>query len=460
MDCIIDYESYQSLKQSYDQLVDNNQLLESENESLTSSNRLLKRLLETLETIKTSLEQKVLIMTTQLNGIRSDQLVPFERELQCLDEDYCHLKCLLNRVEFDEEVDAEDRPLKTWVAFGGRGIRDPKVSYDISSGRDPQREAVPGCSDPGSIKEHKRIHSTEKQFRCEWEGAANDELNTGSYCKSILAASSSNGGQRVDENWIYSCLSTLYLQLDQFESESFELLLAQKKSKKFEKICELNQDRIDELKGWVEKHRYHIKQLETLMRMLDNETVEVDQIKKIKNDVEYYIESWQETDTENTPNANCGSRLSKCTTRPALRPLQNILMNQTLTPIGRSTEIPKPSTVIRKSVNGSVKQKTPIHERTMRSVGRKSYIPGYLERTVLDNSPNGLPFTPMTIMKKLRNNKTMNNTTAVNNTTVFNDTIESNKLKLKLISHLLYKKFNKNKSHANRKTNTVTTKDG
>ncbi len=26
------------------------------------------------------------------------------------------------------------------------------------------------CSDPGSIKEHKRIHSTEKAFECEWPG--------------------------------------------------------------------------------------------------------------------------------------------------------------------------------------------------------------------------------------------------------------------------------------------------
>ena len=57
-------------------------------------------------------------------------------------------------------------------------------------------------------------------------------------------------------------------------------------------------DRTEELKGWLEKHRYHIKQLETLMRKLDNSTVDVDQIKKIKDDVEYYIESSQDPDFE------------------------------------------------------------------------------------------------------------------------------------------------------------------
>lgn len=34
------------------------------------------------------------------------------------------------------------------------------------------------------------------------------------------------------------------------------------------------------------------------MRMLDNSTVDVDQIKKIKDDVEYYVESCQEPDFE------------------------------------------------------------------------------------------------------------------------------------------------------------------
>lgn len=36
--------------------------------------------------------------------------------------------------------------------------------------------------------------------------------------------------------------------------------------------------------------------LETLLRMLDNSTIEVDQIKKIKDDVEYYVDSSQDPD--------------------------------------------------------------------------------------------------------------------------------------------------------------------
>ena len=107
MDCIIDYESYQTLKSSYDQLMDCNAILEEENESLLNSNQILKRLMISLEAIKTSLEQKVLIL--QSNGSveyteqLTEQLVPFDRELQRLDEEYCQLKTDLNRLEFGDE---------------------------------------------------------------------------------------------------------------------------------------------------------------------------------------------------------------------------------------------------------------------------------------------------------------------------------------------------------------------
>ena len=72
---------------------------------------------------------------------------------------------------------------------------------------------------------------------------------------------------------------------------------------------------MDELKGRLERHRFHIRKLETLLRMLDNMSVEVSQvliyqfprttyhaivlqIRRIKDNVEYYIESSMEPDFE------------------------------------------------------------------------------------------------------------------------------------------------------------------
>ena len=66
------------------------------------------------------------------------------------------------------------------------------------------------------------------------------------------------------------------MQVDQFECE-IEALYAGGKKKKADKD---KHDRIDELKDWLEKHRYHIKKLEILMRMLNNESIDCDTVSK------------------------------------------------------------------------------------------------------------------------------------------------------------------------------------
>ena len=47
---------------------------------------------------------------------------------------------------------------------------------------------------------------------------------------------------------------------------------------------------------WVEKHRDHIQKLETLLRMLDNDQVQVQAIKDIQEEIDNYIENSQEPD--------------------------------------------------------------------------------------------------------------------------------------------------------------------
>jgi len=42
------------------------------------------------------------------------------------------------------------------------------------------------------------------------------------------------------------------------------------------------QEKLDELKARVERHRFHIRKLETVLRMLDNMSVEVKKVYKTK----------------------------------------------------------------------------------------------------------------------------------------------------------------------------------
>uniref|UniRef100_A0A4W5PX63 CCR4-NOT transcription complex subunit 3 n=1 Tax=Hucho hucho TaxID=62062 RepID=A0A4W5PX63_9TELE len=124
------------------------------------------------------------------------------------------------------------------------------------------------------------------------------ETKTKAYSKEGLGlAQKVDPAQREKEevgNWLTNTIDTLNMQVDQYESE-VESLSVQTRKKKGDKE---KQDRIEELKRFIEKHRYHIRMLETILRMLDNDTLPVDSIRKIKDDVEYYMDSSQDPDFE------------------------------------------------------------------------------------------------------------------------------------------------------------------
>ncbi|XP_035861766.1 CCR4-NOT transcription complex subunit 3a isoform X3 [Sander lucioperca] len=124
------------------------------------------------------------------------------------------------------------------------------------------------------------------------------ETKTKAYSKEGLGlAQKVDPAQREKEEtgqWLTNTIDTLNMQVDQFESE-VESLSVQTRKKKGDKD---KQDRIDELKRLIERHRFHIRMLETILRMLDNDSIPVDSIQKIKDDVEYYIDSSQDPDFE------------------------------------------------------------------------------------------------------------------------------------------------------------------
>uniref|UniRef100_A0AAR2IZD8 CCR4-NOT transcription complex subunit 3 n=1 Tax=Pygocentrus nattereri TaxID=42514 RepID=A0AAR2IZD8_PYGNA len=124
------------------------------------------------------------------------------------------------------------------------------------------------------------------------------ETKTKAYSKEGLGlAQKVDPAQKEKEEvgqWLTTTIDTLNMQVDQFESE-VESLSAQARKKKGDKE---KQDRLEELKRLIERHRYHIRMLETILRMLDNDSVQVDAVRKIKDDVEYYLDSSQDPDFE------------------------------------------------------------------------------------------------------------------------------------------------------------------
>jgi CCR4-NOT transcription complex subunit 3 len=123
------------------------------------------------------------------------------------------------------------------------------------------------------------------------------ETKTKAYSKEGLgAAQKLDPSQREKgdiSNWLQNSISNLQIQIDKFECEIESLIAGKKK-----KLDKEKQEKMDDLKAKLERHKFHIAKLETLLRMLDNDSVNIDQIKNIRDDVEYYIDSSEEPDFE------------------------------------------------------------------------------------------------------------------------------------------------------------------
>ncbi|XP_062277749.1 CCR4-NOT transcription complex subunit 3a isoform X2 [Scomber scombrus] len=150
------------------------------------------------------------------------------------------------------------------------------------------------------IKDKRQLVENRKLIETQMERfkVVERETKTKAYSKEGLGlAQKVDPAQREKEEtgqWLTNTIDTLNMQVDQFESE-VESLSVQTRKKKGDKD---KQERIEELKRLIERHRFHIRMLETILRMLDNDSVPVDSIQKIKDDVEYYIDSSQDPDFE------------------------------------------------------------------------------------------------------------------------------------------------------------------
>lgn len=147
--------------------------------------------------------------------------------------------------------------------------------------------------DKSALLENRRLIETQmERFK-----VVERETKTKAYSKEGLGAAQKldPAQKEKDEisNWLTSSISLLQIQIDQYESEIESLLAGKKK-----RLDKDKQDRMDELRSKLDRNKFHIAKLETLLRMLDNDTVDVEQVRRIKDDVEYYIESSQEPDFE------------------------------------------------------------------------------------------------------------------------------------------------------------------
>lgn len=128
--------------------------------------------------------------------------------------------------------------------------------------------------------------------------AAEKEMKTKAFSKEGLIAAAKLGPEEKAKlemsNWLTSMVDELSRQIEAAEAEIEQMMATSKKSKK----STTKEDRAGTLEHQNERRQWHISRLEILLRMLENGSLEVDQINDIKEDISYFVESNAEEDFE------------------------------------------------------------------------------------------------------------------------------------------------------------------
>lgn len=183
--------------------------------------------------------------------------------------------------------------IKSWIASAEIKDKSALLEYrrlietvsmtNITRTKTVSKQCVPSISN--KIQQMERFKVVER------------ETKTKAYSKEGLgAAQKLDPAQRIKDDvrsWLNQSISALQIQTEKLESEIESLLAGKKK-----RLDKDKQDRNDELQTILKRHRFHVKKLEMLLRMLDNDGVDVELIRRIKDDVDYYIESSQDPDFE------------------------------------------------------------------------------------------------------------------------------------------------------------------
>lgn len=125
--------------------------------------------------------------------------------------------------------------------------------------------------------------------------AVEKEQKTKAFSKEGLAGSAKLDPKEKEKEEISNFLTEMVDDLGR-QVEAKEAEVEQIQAKKGKKDTAKDKERIEELETIMERHKWHQSRLELLMRALANDTVEPEQVKKVQEGIEYYVNSNQEVD--------------------------------------------------------------------------------------------------------------------------------------------------------------------
>ncbi|KAJ2510965.1 general negative regulator of transcription subunit 5 [Coemansia sp. RSA 2049] len=126
--------------------------------------------------------------------------------------------------------------------------------------------------------------------------AIEKEMKTKAYSKEGLLQSTKLDPKEKEKldlcNWLVDSVDSLSTQIDVLEAtaETLEGTMS-KKRRDPSKV-----DKLTQLQERVERHKFHIRRLERIQRLLENESLSAEQVQRIQEDVNYYVD--QNSDEE------------------------------------------------------------------------------------------------------------------------------------------------------------------
>lgn len=160
------------------------------------------------------------------------------------------------------------------------------------------RDLIKGWQTLSELKDKTAINEARKSIEMEMERfkILEKEMKIKAYSKEGLSQAAKLDPLEQEKSkvfgWVNATVDKLGTQKDALEAELESLQVQMRKSKRLDSLSK--HQRLEELPQIVERHKMHIRQLELLLRFMGNDRINPDEVNSIREDVEYYVESFDE----------------------------------------------------------------------------------------------------------------------------------------------------------------------
>lgn len=161
------------------------------------------------------------------------------------------------------------------------------------------RDQIKTWQQLSELKDKQSINEARRSIELEMERfkVLEKEMKIKAYSKEGLNQTAKLDPRELEKlkaaQWINTSVDRLGTQTDALEAELEALQIHAKKTKRLDAA---KQERLECLPETIERHKVHVRRLEKLLRLMENDKYEPEQVHGIKDDVEYYVESNQDPD--------------------------------------------------------------------------------------------------------------------------------------------------------------------